>query len=160
MKTDRQRWFAARVAALRAWPERSREENLDAAARQPVRHLNMSRRGVWPISQLEIERRAIAPEDGVDMVKLRKVLAGLNYGARERFMALLVETLSDLEIEDSGILQRIRRAHRRFKRSLGRDPDGDLALARGAEVPRSNLHSPAFDEEGRMRRQHGKWVGE
>ena len=59
------------------------------------------------------------------------------------------------------MLRRIKRLHSKLLAGIAGDPDGDLAAARGAEVPRANPQSPAGRLEARaMFRPRSVWRGE
>jgi hypothetical protein len=86
----RQAWFAARLKALRSWPEFDKE-TLDYSWIQPRR--GMDGKWYWPKSQLSIEREALesAPHDRIDLVALRETLAGLDSRQGDRLIDMLAE---------------------------------------------------------------------
>ena len=147
MKTDRQRWFADHLRALRSWPERSREENLEAAARvNPQRLMNTGGLAEVALS-IELEALVSAPEDGIDVDELRKVLSELDNRQGDRFLKLLVERMPVPRGTPTGwdtrVLMKIRRAHKRMMASLASDPENhvlgswlrEIDLTEGAKVP-------------------------
>ena len=107
-----------------------------------------------------------APEDGVDVDRLRDTLAGMNEDARLRFMELLVEALPEPTGYATGVstkmLRKVRKVHRKFAKMIGRDPDGDIATARRAEIPNPNppSHSGRLEEHRQIMNVRGKWTGE
>jgi len=155
----RQAWFAARVKALKSWPEFDKE-TLDYSWIQPRR--GMDGKWYWPKSQLAIELEALesAPHDCIDLVALREVLAGLDNRQADRLIDMLAERV-DLEAiptllespSELGMpapkeigtrfLRRLKRLHNKLVQNLADDPDGDIVAARRLEVPRANLQSPS-----------------
>ena len=77
--TARQEHFAKAVKALKAWPERTKEQNIDDASRINPRK-RMDGGHYWPTSMLTLmeEYADRAPAEGIDPVKLRAVLSTLN----------------------------------------------------------------------------------
>ena len=175
IKPDRRQWFAARVRELQSWPEVDKEQVLEAAARIQPRRL-MDGRWAWPKRELEIQRDLLrsAPENGIDLDGLREALAMMDDRAADRLIEMIAESgfLKDITAPlDSGLpqpkeiglpmLRRIKRLHSKLLGSIAGDPDGDLAAARGAEVPRANPQSPAGRLETRaMFRLKNVWRGE
>ena len=153
----RQAWFAARVKALKSWPEFDKE-TLDYSWIQPRR--GMDGKWYWPKSQLTIEREALetAPHDSIDLVALRETLAGLDNRQGDRLIDMLAERV-DLEAvptllespSEHGMpapkeigtpfLRRLKRLHNRLLEAIARDPDGDIVASRQLEVPRANPQS-------------------
>ena len=95
----RQAWFAARLKALRSWPEFDKE-TLDYSWIQPQR--GMDGTWYWPKSQLTIEWEALesAPHDSIDLVALREALAGLAAKALRNSVPL---TLQETHFFGNGI---------------------------------------------------------
>ncbi len=64
--------YARAVAVLRNWPERTRQQNIEAASRINPRRL-MGNRWSWPKSAAAMMREYAdrAPEDSIDTEKLR-----------------------------------------------------------------------------------------
>jgi hypothetical protein len=177
IKPERQQWFAARVRELRSWPEIDKEKVLETAAlisRRPKRL--MDGRWAWPKRELEIQRDLLrsAPENGIDLDRLREALATMDDRAAGRLIEMIAESefLKDITAPlDSGLpqpkeiglpmLRRIKRLHSKLLGSIADDPDGDLAAARRCEVPRANLQSPSDRLEVRaMFRLRNVWRGE
>ena len=177
IKPDRQQWFAARVRELKSWPVVDKEQVLETAAlisRRPKRL--MDGRWAWPKRELEIQRELLrsAPENGIDLDRLREALATMDDRAADRLIEMIAESgfLKDITAPlDSGLpqpkeielpmLRRIKRLHSKLLAGIAGDPDGDLAAARGAEVPRANPQSPAGRLETRaMFRLKNVWRGE
>ena len=186
IKPDRRQWFAARLRELRSWPEVDKEAALEAAShvltttdengapihRKPL----MDGRQPWPKRELEIQRELLrsAPENGIDLDRLREALATMDDRAADRLIEMIAESgfLKDITAPlDSGLpqpkeiglpmLRRIKRLHSKLLAGIAGDPDGDLAAARGAEVPRANPQSPAGRLEARaMFRPRSVWRGE
>jgi hypothetical protein len=192
IKRDREEWFAARVRALKSWPARTKEQIMDDATRinpgpTPDRRIKIRNqwrfvpgagRWTWPKRELEIQRELLrsAPEDGIDINELRKVLAELPPGAGESLIKLIAESelLKDTTVPldqvnldgkhlpqpkeiGTPLLRRIKRLHNKLVANIADDPDGDLARRRGCEVPRANPGSSAgwfadfrhlWDDEG------------
>jgi len=177
IKPDRQQWLAARVRELKSWPVVDKEQVLETAAlisRRPKRL--MDGRWAWPKRELEIQRELLrsAPENGIDLDRLREALATMDDRAADRLIEMIAESgfLKDITAPlDSGLpqpkeiglpmLRRIKRLHSKLLAGIAGDPDGDLAAARGAEVPRANPQSPAGRLETRaMFRLKNVWRGE
>ena len=177
IKPDRQQWFAARVRELKSWPVVDKEQVLETAAlisRRPK--WLMDGRWAWPKRELEIQRELLrsAPENGIDLDRLRDALATMDDRAADRLIEMIAESgfLKDITAPlDSGLpqpkeiglpmLRRIKRLHSKLLAGIAGDPDGDLAAARGAEVPRANPQSPAGRLETRaMFRLKNVWRGE
>ncbi|MBR0880979.1 hypothetical protein JQ608_28175 [Bradyrhizobium liaoningense] len=156
IKSDREQWFAARLRALKSWPERTADEIVDAAS-----HINPTRlmdgRWAWPKGELAIQRDLLrsAPEDGINIKGLRSVLGDLDNRQADRFIEILLESgiLEDFTVPlDNGLpqpqevglqaLRRIRKADARLRRDLAGTSDGTIATARLPSVPRANLQSP------------------
>jgi len=177
IKPDRQQWFAARVRELKSWPVVDKEQVLETAAlisRRPKRL--MDGRWAWPKRELEIQRELLrsAPENGIDLDRLRDALATMDDRAADRLIEMIAESgfLKDITAPlDSGlpqpkeiglpILRRIKRLHSNLLAGIARDPAVHLAAARRAEVPRANPQSPAGRLETRaMFRLKNVWRGE
>ena len=175
IKPDRQQWFTARVRELKSWPVVDKEQVLEAAAQIQPKRL-MGGRWAWPKRELEIQRDLLrsAPENGIDLDRLREALATMDDRAADRLIEMIAESgfLKDITAPlDSGLpqpkeiglpmLRRIKRLHSKLLAGIAGDPDGDLAAARGAEVPRANPQSPAGRLETRaMFRLKNVWRGE
>lgn len=161
IRNDREEWFAARVRALKSWPLRTREQNIEASARINPRRL-MDGRWAWPKGELEIQRDLLrsAPENQIDIDELRKVLAGLNDDAGEKLIKLLAESefLKDTTVPldnglpepkelPVGLLRRIKRLDGKLKRLIKDGHyDNDLREIDYSEVPHvpiANLKSSA-----------------
>lgn len=170
VRNDRQEWFAARVRALKSWPERTKEQILEDASRINPRRL-MNGRWAWP-SLLAIERERIPPENSIDTDALRDVLAGLDNRQGDRLIELLAESefLKDTTVPLEGglpqpkeigtpLLRRIKRLHNTLVKNLAGDPDGAV---RKLEVPRATLQSPSgwHSDMGRAFKLRGKHRGE
>ena len=175
IKPDRQQWFTARVRELKSWPVVDKEQVLEAAAQIQPKRL-MGARWAWPKRELEMQRDLLrsAPENGIDLDRLREALATMDDRAADRLIEMIAESgfLKDITAPlDSGLpqpkeiglpmLRRIKRLHSKLLAGIAGDPDGDLAAARGAEVPRANPQSPAGRLETRaMFRLKNVWRGE
>ena len=175
IKPDRQQWFTARVRELKSWPVVDKEQVLEAAAQIQPKRL-MGGRWAWPKRELEIQRDLLrsAPENRIDLDRLREALATMDDRAADRLIEMIAESgfLKDITAPlDSGLpqpkeiglpmLRRIKRLHSKLLGSIAGDPDGDLAAARGCEVPRANPQSPAGRFETRaMFRLKNVWRGE
>ncbi len=155
VRNDREEWFAARVRALKDWPERTSEQIIDGASRINPRRL-MDGRWAWPKREREIQQELLrsAPEDGIDIGALRDLLSKLDNRQGDRLNELLAESefLKDTTVPlDNGLpqpkeigtplLRRIRGVHNYLVAAVAGDSDGALAAARRPEVPRANLGS-------------------
>jgi hypothetical protein len=78
-RNKREEWFAARIAALKSWPERTPEQILDSASRIDPRRL-IHGRWSWPKSQLAVEWELVPLPEGlaVDTKALRAELEGMD----------------------------------------------------------------------------------
>ena len=93
----REEYFRRGPEALTKWPERSREENLEASSRvQPRRLLNG--RHAWPGIQAALQEYAdnAPPDYEVDYEALREVLGQLPPTARKKFLKMLREAMEGL----------------------------------------------------------------
>jgi hypothetical protein len=161
VKNDRQEWFAARVLALKSWPERTKEQILEDASRINPRRL-MNGRWAWPKRELEIQRELLrsAPEHAIDIDALRIVLAELDERQGERLIEMLAESelLKDTTVPlDTGLpqpkelplgfLRRTKRLHGKLMRLIKDGHyDNDLREVDHSEVlhvPIANLKSSA-----------------
>jgi hypothetical protein len=155
VKNDRQKWFAARVKALNSWPERTKEQILDDASRINPRRL-MDGRWAWPKRELEIQRELLksAPENRIDLERLRAELEQMDTRTGERLVEMLAESafLQDTTVPlETGLpqpreigarlLRRIKRQHKKLMADIDGDSDGDIASKRPCEVPAANLKS-------------------
>ena len=174
IRNDRREWFAARVRALKSWPERTKEQIMADASRINPTPL-MNGRWAWPKSQLAIERDLVPPEDGIDADALRAVLAKLDNRQGDRLIELLAEDefLKEATVPleygqpqpkeiGTRLLRRIKRLHKKLMEDIAGDPDGDLAAARRLEIPRANLTSVSgwSSDMGRAFKLRGKYRGE
>jgi hypothetical protein len=167
----REEHFGRALAALKKWPELNPEQVIEQASRISPQYRPLSRTWAWPSHDHGVEKRMReyaerAPEDGVDVAVLRETLAGMNEEARLRFMELLVEALPEPTGYATGVstkmLRKVRKVHRKFAKMIGRDPDGDIAMARRAEIPNPNLpsHTGRLDDCGRLMKVRGVYRGE
>jgi hypothetical protein len=166
----REEHFARALQALKAWPEKNPEQNLEDASRINPRRING--RWYWPSYDHSVERLLReyadrAPPAGIDpdKFKLRNILAGMDDRTRQRFMEEVV--IPNLPPQkgtptgwDTRVLMSIRRAHKRMMKSLARDPRQkesghwirEIDLNQGAKVP-TQPRSPA----GRFLDPTGWW---
>ena len=136
----------------------------------------MDGRWAWPKRELEIQRELLrsAPENGIDLDRLREALATMDDRAADRLIEMIAESgfLKDITAPlDNGLpepkeiglpmLRRIKRLHGKLLGRIAGDPDGDLAAARRCEVPRANVQSSSGRLEARaMFRLRNVWRGE
>jgi hypothetical protein len=168
IRKDREDWFAARIQALRSWPDRTREQILDDASRVNPTRAPDSRvkigdrwrfvpgagKWAWPKSELAIQRELLrsAPEDGIDIDALRKALDELSTGAGAELVELIAD--SELLLDTTvpldtglpqpkelplGLLRRIKRLHGKLMQLIKDGHyDNDLREVDHSEV----LHVP------------------
>lgn len=150
----REKWFADRVAALKAWPPYDSDEVLASASKvRPLRL--MDGKWAWPSSELDIQRRLLksAPEDAIDPVRMRATLEKLVRAGREDAAARLVELVAESGfLKDktapldnglpepkelpAGLLRRIKRLDARLKEMIKDGHyDNDLRETDYGEVP-------------------------
>jgi hypothetical protein len=145
------------LQALNKWPKLNPEQILENAARDDVKPRRMMNGGwSWPHHGIERQLREYAdraPQNSVDLDKLRETLEGMDDRTRLRFMDMLIEALPPQKGTPTGfdtrVLMTIRRAHKRMMRSLARDPGQKLSghwlreidLNHGATVPNPNPSS-------------------
>jgi hypothetical protein len=163
--TAREEHFGRAIAALKSWPERTKEQIIDDGSRINPRRLRVWPKlkpgqdpdigyrtepawcWSWPKSMETLMREyadRAAPEDGIDTDKLRKALKGMDRRTRERFMGLVVEMDLPPPREtkfDWHLLSKISRAHSWLMEAIRRDPDPiirEIDIAAPAEVPNPN----------------------
>jgi hypothetical protein len=122
---DRERWFAARVHALKSWPEMTPQQIIDAASNISPRRL-MDGKWAWPSRELDIQRKLLksAPEDAIDIDALRYLLEQMDDYTAERLIELLAESrflefktepldngLPEPKEIPLGLLRRLKRLH-------------------------------------------------
>ena len=136
--TKREEHFAKALKVLREWPEKSSEEILDKASRDNPRR-GVNGRWWWPDPVKALQSYAdSAPDEVVDTDKLRKVLAGMDDGIKERFIEVLTGDLEDVpDDQPPGLhistLRKIKRGHIGWQAIARRL---DCPDSHGAAVPR------------------------